>query len=99
MLTSDHKGEYPFERPSWEGMVVYINAILKLYGIIPQRNLYFDKIHLSPKSRSQDHIWVIHVKTRGWIKLDRIKNLMKENKSDVAVVHISSIFKSTQYQR
>jgi hypothetical protein len=36
LLSSDHEVSDLFERPSWGGMVVYMNAILKLYGITPR---------------------------------------------------------------
>jgi hypothetical protein len=49
LLTSDHEYNDPYERPSWGGMVVYLNIIMKWYGVTPQSNLYFDKRDLSPK--------------------------------------------------
>jgi hypothetical protein len=49
LLTSDHEYMDPFERPSWGGMVVYLNTIMKWYGVTPKSNLYFDKRDLSPK--------------------------------------------------
>jgi hypothetical protein len=49
LLTSDHEYNDPYEIPSWGGMVVYLNTIMKWYGITPQSNLYFDKSDMSPK--------------------------------------------------
>jgi hypothetical protein len=49
LLTSDHEYMDPFERPSWGGMVVYLNTIMKWYGVTPPRNLYFDKSDLRTK--------------------------------------------------
>jgi hypothetical protein len=48
LLTSDHGYTDPFERLSWGGMYVYLNTIMKWYGVTPQINLYFDKSDLSP---------------------------------------------------
>jgi hypothetical protein len=49
LLTSDHEYNDPYERPSWGGMVVYLNTIMKWYGVTPQSNEYFNKSDLSPK--------------------------------------------------
>jgi hypothetical protein len=63
MLTSDHKYEDPFERPSWRGMFVYLNAILNLYGLTPRANLYFYKSRLSlKKSKPGPHLGNPHKK-------------------------------------
>jgi hypothetical protein len=35
LLTSDHEYNDPYERPSWGGMVVYLNTIMKWYGVTP----------------------------------------------------------------
>jgi hypothetical protein len=35
LLTSDHQYTDPYERPSWGGMVVYLNTIMKWYGVTP----------------------------------------------------------------
>jgi hypothetical protein len=35
----------------------------------------------------------------GWIKVDRLKNPMKERNIDVAVIDVPLIFRSTQYKR
>jgi hypothetical protein len=48
LLTSDHEYTDPFEIPSWGVMVVYLNTIMKWYGLTPQSDLYFDKSDLSP---------------------------------------------------
>jgi hypothetical protein len=39
LLNSDHEYRDPFERPSWGGMVVYLNTIMKWCGVTPQNNL------------------------------------------------------------
>jgi hypothetical protein len=66
MLTSNHKYEDLFERPSWGGMVVYLNAILKLYGMTPQSNPYFDKSQFSPKkSKPGPYLGNPHSKNDG----------------------------------
>jgi hypothetical protein len=49
LLTSDHEYTDPFERSPWGGMFVYLNAIMKWYGVTPQKKLYFDKSDLIPK--------------------------------------------------
>jgi hypothetical protein len=49
LLTSDHEYINPYESPSWGGMVVYLNTIMKWYGVTPRSNRYFNKSDLSPK--------------------------------------------------
>jgi hypothetical protein len=49
LLMSDHEYNDPYERPSWGGMVVYLNTIMKWYGVTPHSNEYFNKSDLSPK--------------------------------------------------
>jgi hypothetical protein len=39
LLTSNHEYSDPFERPPWGGMVVYLNAIMNLYGVTLHSNL------------------------------------------------------------
>jgi hypothetical protein len=39
LLTSDHEYNDPYERPPWGGIVVYLNTIMKWYGVTPQSNL------------------------------------------------------------
>jgi hypothetical protein len=48
LLTSGHEYNDPYEKPSWVGMVVYLDTIVKWYGVTPQSNLYFYKSDLSP---------------------------------------------------
>jgi hypothetical protein len=75
---------YPFERPSWGGMVMYLNTTMKWYGVIPQSNLYFDKRDLSPKkSPPGQYLGKPNKTTMGWIKVNRLKNLMKKRNVDV----------------
>jgi hypothetical protein len=100
MLTTDHECQDPFERLAWGGMIVYLNAILKLFGITPKTNLYFDKSRISPlKKKLGQYVGNPSKHTMGYITVDRLSNLMKEHSIDVSVVHVVSIFKSTQHQR
>jgi hypothetical protein len=62
LLTSDHEYTDPYERPSWGGLVLYLNTIMKWCGVTPKSNLYFDKSDLSPKKIRLDYIWVIEIK-------------------------------------
>jgi hypothetical protein len=70
-------------------MVVYLNTIMKWYGVTQQSNLYFDKIDLSPM-RSPPGLYLGNPKktTMGWIKVNRLKNLMKKRNVDVEVVDL-----------
>jgi hypothetical protein len=68
LLTSDHEYNDPYERPSWGGMVVYLNTIMKWYGVTPQSNEYFNKSDLSPKKVHRDCIWVIQTR-QPWDQL------------------------------
>jgi hypothetical protein len=80
MLTTDHECQDPFERLSWGGMIVYLNAILKLFLITPQNILYFDESHLSPK-RWKPGPYFGNPRDKRWgvfsITMDRLRNLMK----------------------
>jgi hypothetical protein len=100
VLTSDHGYTGPFERPSWGGMVVYLNTIMKRYGVILQNNLYFDKSDLSPKKSPPGlYLGNPNKTTMGWIKVKKLKNLMKKRNVDVEVVDLPSILGSTKYKR
>jgi hypothetical protein len=90
----------PFEIPSWGGMVLYLNTIMKWYGVTPQISLSFDKRNLSPM-RSPPELYVGNPKktTMGCIKVSRLKNLMKKRNVDVEVVDLPSILGSTEYKR
>jgi hypothetical protein len=57
VLGTDHEYQDHFERPPWGGMIVYLNAILKLFGLRPHTNLYSDNTHLSRKRQNWDHIF------------------------------------------
>jgi hypothetical protein len=75
LLTSDHEYTYPFERPSWGGMVVYLNTIIKWYGVTPESNLYFDKSDLSPnKTPPGLYLGNPNKTTMGSITVNRLKN-------------------------
>jgi hypothetical protein len=81
-------------------MVVYLNTIMKLYGVTPQSNLYFDKSDLSPKKAPPGlYLGNPHNTTMEWIKVNKIKNLMKKRNVDVEVVDLPSILGSTEYKR
>jgi hypothetical protein len=82
----------PFERPPWGVMVVYLNAIMKCYGVTPQSNLYFDKSNISPK-KAPPRLYVGNPNktTMGWIKVNKLKNLMMKRNIDVEVVDFPSI--------
>jgi hypothetical protein len=100
LLTSDHEHTYPFERPSWGGMVVYLNTIMKWYEITPQSNMYFSKSHLSPMIAAPGlYLGNQNKKNMGWIKVNKLKNLMQERNIDVESVELPSILESTQYKR
>jgi hypothetical protein len=100
LLTSDHEYTGPYERPSWGGMVVYLNTIMKWYGVTPQINLYFDKSNLSPKKTPPGlYLGNPNKTTMGSITVNRLKNLMKTRNFDVEVVTLPSILGSTEYKK
>jgi hypothetical protein len=99
LLTSDHEYNDPYERPSWGGMVVYLNTIMKWYGVTPQSNLYFDKSDLSPKKTPPGlYLGNPNKTTMGAITVTRLKHLMKKRNVDVEVVTLPSIMGSTEYK-
>jgi hypothetical protein len=84
LLTSDNEYNDPYERPSWGGMVVYLNTIMKWYGVTPQSNLYFDKSDLSIKKTPPGlYLGNPNKTTMVSIKVTRLKNLMKKRNVDV----------------
>jgi hypothetical protein len=100
LLTSDHEYTDPFERPPWGGIVVYLNTIMKWYGVTPQSNLYFNKNNLSPKKTAPRLYLGNPTKTTmGRIKVNKLKNLMKKRNVDVEVVDLPSILGSTEYKK
>jgi hypothetical protein len=100
LFTSDHEYTDPFERPSWGGMVVYLNTTMKWYGVTPQSNLCFDKRYLSPKEDPPGlYLGNPNKTTMGWIKVNKLKNLMKKRNVDVEVVDLPSILGSMEYKR
>jgi hypothetical protein len=100
LLTSDHEYNDPYERPSWGVMVVYLNTIMKWYGVTPQSNLYFDKSDLSPKKSPPGlYLGNPNKKTMGAITVTRLKYLMKKRNVDVEVVTLPSIMGSTEYKK
>jgi hypothetical protein len=78
---------------------VYLNSIMKWYGVTPQSNLYFDKSVLSPKKAPPGlYLGNLNKTTMGWITVNKIKNLMKKRNVDVEVVDLPSILGSTKYK-
>jgi hypothetical protein len=81
-------------------MVVYLNTMMKWYGVIPQSNLYFDKSDLSPNNSPPGlYLGNPHKTNMRWIKVNQLKNLMKKRNVDVEVVDLPSILGSTEYKR
>jgi hypothetical protein len=100
LLTSDHEYNDPYERPSWGGMVVYLNTIMKWYDVTPQNNLYFDKSDLSPKKTPPGlYLGNPNKTTMGAITVTRLKYLMEKRNVDVEVVTLPSIMGSTEYKK
>jgi hypothetical protein len=100
LLTSDHEYNDPYERPSWGGMVVYLNTIMKWYVVTPQSNEYFDKSDLSPnKSPPGLYLGNPNKTTMGSITVTRLKYLMNKRNIDVEVVTLPSIMGSTEYKK
>jgi hypothetical protein len=100
LLTPDHKYNYPHERPSWGGMVVYLNTIMKWYGVTPQINEYFNKSDLSPK-KSPPGLYLDNPNktTMGSITVTRLKYLTNKKNIDIEVVILPSIMGSTEYKK
>jgi hypothetical protein len=81
-------------------MVVYLNTIIKWYGVTPQSKLYFEKSNLSPKKPPPGlYLGNPNKTTMGWIKVDILKNLTKKRNVDVKFVDLPSILGSTEYKR
>jgi hypothetical protein len=81
-------------------MVVYLNTITKWYGVTPQSNLYFDTSDLSPKKAPPGmYVGNPNKTTMGWIKVNKLKNLIKKRNVDVEIVDFPSILGSTEYNR
>jgi hypothetical protein len=81
-------------------MVVYLNTSMKWYCVTPQSNLYFEKSDLSPKKASPGlYLGNPNKTTMGWIKVNKLKNLMKKRNVDVEVVDLPSILGSTEYKK
>jgi hypothetical protein len=100
LLTSYHEYNDPYERPSWGGMVVYLNTIMKWYGVTPQSNLYFDKSDLSPKKTPPGlYLGNTNKTTMGAMMVTRLKHLMKKRNVDVEVMTLPSILGSTEYKK
>jgi hypothetical protein len=88
LLTSDHEYNDPYERPSWGGMAVYLNTIMKCYGATPQHsNEYFNKSDMSPKKCPPGlYLGNPNKTTMGSITVTRLKFLMNKRNIDVEVV-------------
>jgi hypothetical protein len=81
-------------------MVVYLNTIMKWYGVTPQSNLYFDKSNISPK-KAPPGLYLVNPNktTMVWIKVNKLKNLMKKRNVDEEVVDLPSILGSMEYKK
>jgi hypothetical protein len=81
-------------------MVVYLNTIMKWYGVTPQSNLYFDKSDFSLKKTPPGlYLGNPNKTTMGAIMVTRLKHLMKKRNVDVEVVILPSIMGSTEYTK
>jgi hypothetical protein len=81
-------------------MIVYLNTIMKWYGVTPQRNLYFDKSDLIPKKVPPGlYLGNPNKTTMRWSKVNKLKNLMKKRNVDVEFVELPSIIGSTEYKK
>jgi hypothetical protein len=64
------------------------------------KNLYFDKSDLIPKKAPPGlYLGNPNKTTMGWIKVNKLKNLMKKRNVDVEVVYLPSIVGSIEYKR
>jgi hypothetical protein len=100
LLTSDHDYNDPYERPSWGGMVVYLNTIMKWYGVTPQSNEYFNKSDLSRKKSPPGlYLGNPNKTTMVSITVTRLKFSMNNRNIDVEVVTLPSIMASTEYNK
>jgi hypothetical protein len=100
LLTSDHEYTDPFERSSWGGMVVYLNTIMKWYGVTPKSNLYLDKSDISPKKAPPGlSLGNPNKTTMGWIMVNKLKNIIQKRNVDVEFVDLPSILGSTEYKK
>jgi hypothetical protein len=52
--------------------------------------MYFDKSHLSPQKFAPGPYSENPKKNIGWMKVDRLSNLIKDRNIDVAVVYVPS---------
>jgi hypothetical protein len=96
----DHEYNDAYKRPSWGGMVVYLNTIMKWYGVTPQSNEYFNKSNLSPKKSPPGLCLGNPNKTNmGFITVTRLKFLMNKRNIDVEVVSLPSIMGLTEYKK
>jgi hypothetical protein len=96
----DHEYNDPYERPSWGGMVVYLNTIMKWYGATPQSNKYFNTSDLIPKKSPPGlYLGNPNKTTMGFITVTRLKFLMNKRNIDVEVVSLPSIMGSTEYKK
>jgi hypothetical protein len=100
LLTSDHEYNDPNERTSCGGMVVYLNTIMKWYGVTPQSNEYFNKSDLSPKKSPPGlYLGNPNKTTMVFITVTRLKFLMNKRNIDVEVASLPSIMGSTEYKK
>jgi hypothetical protein len=90
MLCSDHVNTDPYEKPSWGGMVVYINGALKTFGATSYNIQYFTKTiidesqesgtgGISGKHKENNHGVYVYKFSQKIIKVINIKVLMWQN--------------------
>jgi hypothetical protein len=79
---------------------VYLNTIMKWYGVTPQSNEYFNKSDQSPKKSPPGlYLGNPNKTTMGSITVTRLKFLMNKRNIDVEVVTLPSIMASTEYKK
>jgi hypothetical protein len=94
MVCSDHANTDPYERPSWGGIIVYMNGALQLFGVTPYNSQYFTKESLtSPNKVTEGGYLGNPRKATMWcISLVSLKEKMMCRKVDVTVVDVAEIF-------
>ena len=66
MLTLEDTCDDPYEKPSWGGFIILLNAAMKIFGILPQSGMFFDKADLNQKKRLQETTLEIRQK-KTWV--------------------------------
>jgi hypothetical protein len=79
---------------------VYLNTIMKWYGVKPHSNEYFNKSDLSPKKCTPGlYLGNPNKTTMGSITVTRLKFIMNKRNIDVEVVTLPSILGSAEYKK